>query len=115
FVTAEEVAWVVAFLASPRSIAINGDAVACGGGAPRALYYLRGTDANKTTLARRADTRTKGEESCPRRWKGSKRASAAAWWPGGVAPQSSPIGERTSSRSSRSSEIPSAASARISP
>ena len=38
-VTADEVAWVVAFLASPRSIAINGDAVACGGGAPGAIYY----------------------------------------------------------------------------
>jgi hypothetical protein len=26
-------------LASPRSVAINGDAVACGGGAPRSIYY----------------------------------------------------------------------------
>ena len=31
-VTAEEVAWVVAFLASPRSVAITGDAVVVGGG-----------------------------------------------------------------------------------
>jgi NAD(P)-dependent dehydrogenase (short-subunit alcohol dehydrogenase family) len=38
-VDAEEVAAVVAFLASPRSVAINGDAVACGGGAPGAIYY----------------------------------------------------------------------------
>jgi NAD(P)-dependent dehydrogenase (short-subunit alcohol dehydrogenase family) len=38
-ITAEEVAWVVAFLASPRSIAINGDAVACGGGQPGAIHY----------------------------------------------------------------------------
>jgi len=38
-ISAEEVAWVVAFLASPRSIAINGDAVACGGGQPGAIYY----------------------------------------------------------------------------
>ena len=38
-VTAEEVADVVAFLASPRAIAINGDAVAAGGGAPGAIHY----------------------------------------------------------------------------
>lgn len=38
-VTAEEVADVVAFLASPRSVAINGDAIACGGGIRGAIYY----------------------------------------------------------------------------
>lgn len=38
-VDADEVAWIVAFLASPRSVAINGDAVACGGGSPGAIYY----------------------------------------------------------------------------
>lgn len=38
-VTAEEVADVVVFLASPRSVAINGDAVAVGGGARGAIYY----------------------------------------------------------------------------
>jgi NAD(P)-dependent dehydrogenase (short-subunit alcohol dehydrogenase family) len=38
-VTAAEVAAVIVFLASPRSVAINGDAVACGGGVPRAIYY----------------------------------------------------------------------------
>jgi NAD(P)-dependent dehydrogenase (short-subunit alcohol dehydrogenase family) len=38
-ITAGEVAAVIAFLASPRSVAINGDAVACGGGTPRAIYY----------------------------------------------------------------------------
>jgi len=38
-VEAEEVGWVVAFLASPRSIAINGDAIACGGGQPGAIFY----------------------------------------------------------------------------
>jgi NAD(P)-dependent dehydrogenase (short-subunit alcohol dehydrogenase family) len=38
-VTAEEVADVVAFLASPRSIAINGDVIAAGGGTPGAIYY----------------------------------------------------------------------------
>ncbi|HEX3791642.1 MAG TPA: SDR family oxidoreductase [Pseudonocardiaceae bacterium] len=38
-VTAAEVADVVAFLASPRSVAITGDAVAVGGGAPGAIYY----------------------------------------------------------------------------
>jgi NAD(P)-dependent dehydrogenase (short-subunit alcohol dehydrogenase family) len=38
-VTAEEVAWVVAFLASPRSISITGDAVVVGGGFPGAVHY----------------------------------------------------------------------------
>jgi NAD(P)-dependent dehydrogenase (short-subunit alcohol dehydrogenase family) len=38
-VTAEEVAAVVAFLASPLSVAINGDAIAAGGGAPGSIYY----------------------------------------------------------------------------
>ena len=38
-ITAAEVAAVIAFLASPLSVAINGDAVACGGGAPRAIHY----------------------------------------------------------------------------
>lgn len=37
-VTAEEVADVVVFLASPRSRAINGDTIAAGGGAPRAIH-----------------------------------------------------------------------------
>ncbi|MFC4947005.1 SDR family NAD(P)-dependent oxidoreductase [Pseudonocardia sp. GCM10023141] len=38
-VTAAEVADVVTFLASPRSIAINGDAVAAGGGSPGTTHY----------------------------------------------------------------------------
>lgn len=38
-VDAAEVADVVAFLCSPRSRAINGDAVCVGGGAPRAIHY----------------------------------------------------------------------------
>jgi NAD(P)-dependent dehydrogenase (short-subunit alcohol dehydrogenase family) len=38
-VDAAEVADVVAFLCSPRSRAINGDAIAVGGGAPRAIVY----------------------------------------------------------------------------
>jgi NAD(P)-dependent dehydrogenase (short-subunit alcohol dehydrogenase family) len=38
-VDASEVAHVVAFLASPKSIAINGDAIAVGGGAPRSIHY----------------------------------------------------------------------------
>ena len=38
-VTAAEVADVVAFLASPRSVAVNGDAVAVGGGAVGAIHY----------------------------------------------------------------------------
>jgi NAD(P)-dependent dehydrogenase (short-subunit alcohol dehydrogenase family) len=38
-VNAAEVADVVAFLASPKSVAINGDAIAVGGGAKGAIYY----------------------------------------------------------------------------
>jgi NAD(P)-dependent dehydrogenase (short-subunit alcohol dehydrogenase family) len=38
-VTAEEVAAVVAFLASPLSVAINGDAIAAGGGALGPIHY----------------------------------------------------------------------------
>jgi NAD(P)-dependent dehydrogenase (short-subunit alcohol dehydrogenase family) len=38
-VDASEVADLVAFLASPRSIAINGETIAAGGGAPRSIYY----------------------------------------------------------------------------
>ena len=38
-VTAEEVADVITFLASPRSVAVNGDAIAVGGGAKGPVYY----------------------------------------------------------------------------
>ncbi len=38
-VDASEVADVVVFLCSPRSRAINGDAIAVGGGAPRSIHY----------------------------------------------------------------------------
>ena len=38
-VDAREVADVVVFLCSPKSVAINGDAIAAGGGAPRAIHY----------------------------------------------------------------------------
>jgi NAD(P)-dependent dehydrogenase (short-subunit alcohol dehydrogenase family) len=38
-VDATEVAWVVTFLCSPKSIAINGDVIAAGGGALRAIHY----------------------------------------------------------------------------
>jgi NAD(P)-dependent dehydrogenase (short-subunit alcohol dehydrogenase family) len=38
-VDASEVADVVAFLASPRAVAITGDAVACGGGQPGVIHY----------------------------------------------------------------------------
>ena len=37
--TAAEVADVVAFLCSPRSVAVNGDPVAAGGGSPGVTYY----------------------------------------------------------------------------
>jgi NAD(P)-dependent dehydrogenase (short-subunit alcohol dehydrogenase family) len=38
-VDASEVAWVVAFLASPKSVAINGDAIATGGGSRGTIHY----------------------------------------------------------------------------
>ena len=38
-VDAAEVAHVVAFLASPKSVAINGESIAAGGGAPRSIHY----------------------------------------------------------------------------
>ena len=38
-VDADEVAYVVAFLASPKSVSITGDAIAVGGGAPGAIHY----------------------------------------------------------------------------
>jgi NAD(P)-dependent dehydrogenase (short-subunit alcohol dehydrogenase family) len=38
-VDAQEVAWVVAFLCSPRSRAINGDVIAAGGGVPGSIHY----------------------------------------------------------------------------
>jgi NAD(P)-dependent dehydrogenase (short-subunit alcohol dehydrogenase family) len=38
-VDAEELAWVVAFLASPRSIAISGETIAAGGGAGTNVYH----------------------------------------------------------------------------
>ena len=38
-VSAAEVAYVIAMLASPRSIAITGDVVAAGGGRPGPIYY----------------------------------------------------------------------------
>ena len=38
-VDADEIAYVVAFLASPKSVAITGDAIACGGGVRGAIHY----------------------------------------------------------------------------
>jgi len=38
-ITAEEIAGIVTFLASPRSVAINGDVIAAGGGTRGAIYY----------------------------------------------------------------------------
>jgi NAD(P)-dependent dehydrogenase (short-subunit alcohol dehydrogenase family) len=38
-VDADEVAYVIAFLASPKSVAVTGDAIACGGGVYGAIHY----------------------------------------------------------------------------
>jgi len=38
-IDAREIAHVIAFLASPKSIAINGDAIAVAGGSGRAIHY----------------------------------------------------------------------------
>ncbi len=38
-IDASEIAYVAAFLASPKSIAINGDAIAAGGGVGNAIHY----------------------------------------------------------------------------
>ena len=38
-IDAREIAFVVAFLASPKSVAINGDAIAAGGGVGRSIHY----------------------------------------------------------------------------
>ena len=38
-IDAREIAYVVVFLASPKSVAINGDVIAAGGGAGTAIYY----------------------------------------------------------------------------
>ena len=38
-IEAREVAYLVAFLASPKSIAVNGDVIAAGGGVPGAISY----------------------------------------------------------------------------
>lgn len=38
-VDAQEVAWVVAFLCSPKAVAINGDAIVVGGGIRGSIYY----------------------------------------------------------------------------
>jgi NAD(P)-dependent dehydrogenase (short-subunit alcohol dehydrogenase family) len=38
-VDSSEVAYVVAFLASPKSVSINGDAIPTGGGSLGSIYY----------------------------------------------------------------------------
>ena len=38
-IDAREIAYVVAFLASPKSVAITGDTIAAGGGVGRAIHY----------------------------------------------------------------------------
>lgn len=38
-ITAEQIGYVVAFMASPKAIAINGDSIPAGGGTPGSIYY----------------------------------------------------------------------------
>ena len=38
-ITAEDIANVVVFLASPRAVALNGDVIAAGGGSPGSIHY----------------------------------------------------------------------------
>jgi NAD(P)-dependent dehydrogenase (short-subunit alcohol dehydrogenase family) len=38
-ITAEDIAHVVTFLASPKAIAINGDSISAGGGTPGSIFY----------------------------------------------------------------------------
>ena len=38
-IDASDIAYVVTMLASPRSIAINGDVIAAGGGVGTSIYY----------------------------------------------------------------------------
>ena len=38
-IDAREIAYVVAFLASPKSIAVSGEVIPVGGGSPGAIYY----------------------------------------------------------------------------
>jgi len=38
-IESEDIAAIVAFLASPKSVAINGDTIAAGGGVGRAIHY----------------------------------------------------------------------------
>ena len=39
FIDARQVATVIAFLASPMSVSINGESIACGGGMPGVIHY----------------------------------------------------------------------------
>ena len=50
-VDAREVADVVVFLCSPKSVAINGDAIAAGGGAPRSHPLLSGVAGRRARSA----------------------------------------------------------------
>lgn len=38
-ITAEQIGYLVAFLASPKAMAINGDSIPAGGGTPGSIYY----------------------------------------------------------------------------
>jgi NAD(P)-dependent dehydrogenase (short-subunit alcohol dehydrogenase family) len=38
-ITSQEIAYLVAFLSSPKAIAVNGDSIPAGGGTPGSIYY----------------------------------------------------------------------------
>jgi NAD(P)-dependent dehydrogenase (short-subunit alcohol dehydrogenase family) len=38
-ITSEQIGWLVAFLASPKAMAVNGDSIPAGGGTPGSIYY----------------------------------------------------------------------------
>ena len=70
-VTAEEVAAVVAFLASPKSVAVNGDPVAAGGGAARSDLLL---DSRAPARRPAPGDRRRGAEG----WCRSRRGTSSA-------------------------------------
>jgi len=52
-ITAEDIANVVVFCASPKAVALNGDSIAAGGGTPGAIHYEIGRLPTVVILAER--------------------------------------------------------------